>query len=95
MKLRPAGAGYRFCQSRLNIIQQAARLHAAREQRSGGAIQTGALDERADVKIELIVRFFGNWMHLSIVRCMPIQRIEVFHKSKEADSYHKPDRFTS
>ena len=73
MKLRSAGTGYGFCQSRLNVIQQAAGLHALREQGPVGAIQTGTLDERADVKIKLIVRFFGNWIHFLIVGNVDIQ----------------------
>ena len=50
-------------------------MHALRKQGSERAIQTGALDEGADVKIELIVRFFGNWIHLLIVHNVHIQML--------------------
>ena len=70
-------------------------MHAFREQGSVRAMQTGTFDEGADVKIELIVWFFGNWVHLLIVSCVRVQRIRVYRNPKEAVTYHELDGCTS
>ena len=62
-KLRPAGAGYGFCQNRMNFVEQATGLHAAGKQRSVAALPAGALDQGADFKIESIVYFLGHGFH--------------------------------
>ena len=43
----------------MDLVQEAAGLHASGKQRSVGAVQAGTFYERADFKIELIVNFFG------------------------------------
>ena len=67
LKLRSAGAGYNFLQGGVNFFQQVAGLHAFGKQGPVGALQAGALDEGADIKIELIVWFSGNWIHYTTV----------------------------
>jgi hypothetical protein len=62
-KLRPAGAGYGFCQDGMNFVQKATGLHALGKQRSVVTVQARTLYEGADFKIKLIVYFLGHGFH--------------------------------
>jgi hypothetical protein len=62
-RLRPAGAGYGFCQEGMNFVQKTAGLHASGKQRSVTTLQAGAFYKGSDFKIELIIYFFGHWFH--------------------------------
>jgi hypothetical protein len=54
-RLRPPGTGYGFRQNSMNLIQQIAGVHALWECLPVVTLQTGALDQIADFKIELVV----------------------------------------
>jgi hypothetical protein len=53
--LSPAGAGYGFGQQRMNFFKHAAGFNAVREDLPVQALQTGAFDQIADFKIELMI----------------------------------------
>jgi len=54
-KSRPPGAGYGFRQNSMNLIQQIAGVHALWKRLPVVTLQTGALDQIADFKVELVV----------------------------------------
>jgi hypothetical protein len=54
-RLRPPGAGYGFRQNSMNLIQQVAGVHALWKRLSMVTLQTRALDQIANFKVELVV----------------------------------------
>ena len=62
-RLRAAGAGYGFGQQCMNFFEHAAGFNALGKHLTVCALQTGAFDQIADFKIELIFQVFGDGLH--------------------------------
>ena len=78
----------------MDLVQEAAGLHASGKQRSIGAFPAGTFYKGADFKIELIAYFFCHWFHFYIMIIATIT-VDGFRNSKEAVPYHRPALYTS
>jgi hypothetical protein len=97
-RLRPAGAGYGFCQEGMNFVQKTAGLHASGKQRSVTTLQAGAFYKGSDFKIELIIYFLGHRFHFRYLNLWQhpfFSAAGTMKNLKEAVSYHKPACGTS